>query len=573
MHVRSPFAAARPGPKEVARGKRLVVTTHHPVSAHAGLQVLRAGGTAADALVAVTALDTVVLPGTSTLGGQLTVVLHEAGTGATHALNAGFNAVLDDDTPFDYLRERTTGRAIFVPGTIAGLEAIWRRFGALPWADLWRPAAHFARDGFPLYPAFHQNMRRREEALLRHPEGRATFAPRGRLLRPGDTLRQPALAETLQRVAAEGAAFAYQGGWAQQLVAAVRGIGGKMRLEDLARYQPYWEVPLNGTYLGHKVRTLPPPAAGGSRLVVGLSVAEALDLHHRPPRERSGRTLFEEIQIDNHTERSSRALSCDPRVASPEEMAMIRRVLSKEHAGETAASIGAIGTGTATAATAPLFGTQCVGIVDARGNTLAAVHTITSLSWGDTGLFVGGVCLNSAAHQYGLRRPSGGGRLVTHAVPYVVLRDGQPVFAAAASGAGAIGCNLQKTIDVVGRGLALGDSVAAPRWGFRRVDYATMTHSEGRVVDRFAPAVLNDVERAGQPLVREFPWRRRRASRVQRLRALVYRIVARAQGRRDNPLPSYNFDTGQWCAVGVDAATGAKIGVADPRLGGRAIAE
>jgi gamma-glutamyltranspeptidase len=109
--VRERFDALRPGPRAPARGRLLAVATHHPAPAHAGLRVLRAGGTAADALGAVTALDTVVPPGTSTLAGQLVAVLHEAATGETHAPNAGFDAVLGDSAPFDDRTERATGRA------------------------------------------------------------------------------------------------------------------------------------------------------------------------------------------------------------------------------------------------------------------------------------------------------------------------------------------------------------------------------------------------------------------------------------------------------------------------------
>jgi gamma-glutamyltranspeptidase / glutathione hydrolase len=244
----------------------------HPDGVFAGLCALRAGGTVADALVAVTVLDTVVLPGTSTLAGQLVTVLHEAAMGEAHALNAGFDAVLGDSAPFDYRTERATGRAVVVPGIVAGLEALWRRFGALPWADLWRPAIHFARAGFPLTPVYYGNLLRRRAVVLRHPEGRAIFAPHGRLLRPGDILRQPALAATLEGLAAGGAA-AYTGRWAAELVATVQRAGGALGAEGLARYAPRWVPPLCGDYLGHGVRTLPAPAVGGPLLLLGLRAA------------------------------------------------------------------------------------------------------------------------------------------------------------------------------------------------------------------------------------------------------------------------------------------------------------
>jgi hypothetical protein len=173
---------------------------------------------------------------------------------------------------------------------------------------------------------------------------------------------------------------------------------------------------------------------------------------------------------------------------------------------------------------------------------------------------------------------------MTHAVPYLVQRDGRPVFAAAASGAGAVGCSLQTVIDVVGHGLPLDASVAGLRWGSRRFDPATGTAGAGRAVDRFDPALLDAVERAGQPLARALPPPPPgpRARRRWRLPGLVARRARRARRapvgarwrRPPRALPDpYNFDTGVGCAVGVDAATGEKLGVADPRAGSRAVAE
>src|SRR5438093_8985915 len=94
----------------------------------------------------------------------------------------------------------------------------------------------------------------RRRVVLRRPEGKAIFAPSGRLPWLGSTIRQPLLAATLEHIAAEGSAYAYRGVWAQQLAAAVRGAGGLMRREDLERYEARWVAPLTGTYLDFEIQ-------------------------------------------------------------------------------------------------------------------------------------------------------------------------------------------------------------------------------------------------------------------------------------------------------------------------------
>jgi len=396
------------GPKKMARGERHAVSTQHPPSAYAGLQALRAGGTAADALVAMVAADTVLVPGTSTLGGTMSAVFHEAATGRTHALNAGLNSVLDDDEPYDHLQHRETGRAVLVPGMIAGLEALWRRFGLLEWPDLWKPAIHFAREGFPLYDLYWGNVQRRRDVLLRFPEGRAIIAPGGDLPAPGSLFRQPILAQTLKHLAAQGAEYAYRGEWAARLVAAVQELGGRLRLEDLARYEVRWDEPTVGTYLEYEVRACAAPHYGGVALLLALNIAEALDLHKRPPRWESDQSLYDEIQAGKCAMNAS-AFQMDPETASKQARGEAARWLSQDFAREEARRIRG---GRHSGPGHPLVcGSHQVAAVDAAGNMATATHTVEADSWGDTGLFVGGVSLNSTAFQLMEARPRPGDRI------------------------------------------------------------------------------------------------------------------------------------------------------------------
>lgn len=274
---------------------------------------------------------------------------------------------------------------------IAGLEALWRRFGALRWADLWRPAIHFAREGFPLYPLYHWVVTQRRDALLRHPESRAIFAPTGTLPEPASLFRQPLLAATLERVAAEGAAYIYQGDWAAHLVAVVRRAGGVIGRDDLARYAARWDEPSVGTYLDYEVRTTAPPQTGGARFLLMLNIAEALDLQHRPARTASARTLYDEIQIAKAELRTPQ-LVVDPAHATEAERAAFREALSKEYAGRWAARIQAEGGGDAAGATSTH--SHQVAAIDHAGNMVTATHSVVGLPWGDAALFVGGIALN-----------------------------------------------------------------------------------------------------------------------------------------------------------------------------------
>jgi len=503
---------------------------------------LREGGTAADALVAMVAVDTVLVPGTSTLAGTMSVVFHEAETKCTYALNAGLNSVLDDTDPYDHMAHRETGRAVLVPGTIAGLEALWERFGRLPWADLWQPAIHFAHEGFPLYDLYWGNMQRRRDVLLRFPEGRAVFASTGDLPERGCLFRQPLLAQTLTRLAQEGASYAYRGEWANLLTAAVQRLGGKMRLEDLARYEVRWEEPTVGSYLDYEIRTCAAPHYGGPALLVALNIAEALDLHMRPPRWTSARSLYDEIHVGKWAMNAA-ALQIDPTTAMKKARQDFTRLLSKGSAREVAGQIRA---GGEQGPDHPLVcGSHHVAAVDAFGNMVTATHTIEADSWGDTGLFVGGIALNSTAFQLMEARPHPGDRITEPLSCYIVLRDGRPLLAAGAIGSGLLAANLQNMVNIFGHGLDWDVSIAKPRWGYFAFDISTFSLGEAIQIEDFDPMLLTEVERLGQPLDR--------------------------QDRRE--LGHAHADVGFWTAVGYDNATGGRSAVTDPRLMGLALAD
>ncbi|HEX9888218.1 MAG TPA: gamma-glutamyltransferase [Nitriliruptorales bacterium] len=543
-------AQAVPGPKPAATGRRWAVSTEHPIAVHVGARTLEAGGTVADALVSVVAAMQVIIPGTATLAGTFSAVIHERSTGLTHALNAGYDAPggeFDGHDPYDHARDRTTGRSVLVPGALRGLEAAWERFGRLPWADLWEPAVALAQDGFPVYPRYHLTATGVHEVLTRHPTGRALFAVDGGVPAPGQRFRQPVLAGTLQAIATDGADHCYLGPWASAAVEVVQELGGRLSLEDLAAYEARWQPALVGYYAGVEVRTNVPPQSGGASLLTALNVADVLGLHDAPSRTDSVDVLADLIG----TYRAAMPhvffgpdVYTDVQDADPSELERLGHALSREHAVALAADIRA----GRVPATSSVAGGHSHNVVaaDADGNLLACTWTVYGQTWGETGLFPGGICLASSAFALEQRRPKHrGGRVIEPLSVYVAVRDDEPVLAASAIGVGLQAAHLQLAVDVLGRGVPVDEAVAAPRFGAFVRDYRTMLSHGGAVLVEagFGAELLEDLTGREEIVV---------------------------GGGADTPVPG--TDTGSLAAVARDPSTAQVTVVTDPRHVGAASA-
>jgi gamma-glutamyltranspeptidase len=385
------------------------------------------------------------------------------------------------------------------------------------------------------------NMSRRQEVLLSRPEGRAIFAPEGRLPAHGSRFCQPALSASVGTIQQEGARSFYEGEWADRLVEAVGALGGRMRVEDLAAYKPVWQPALVGSYLGFEIRTTHPPHNGGAHILAALGIAEALELHRQLPRRDSGRTLYQEIRAAAAA-MSERAFDLDPADASPGDLAAYEYALTPSWASGRADVIRSAD-GPAQAAPPPL-GSQNVIIRDDSGNVVVGIHTIHSDSWGDTGLIVGGVALNSSAHRLQLRRPRPGGRVTEPGSVFLTFCAGEAVLASGAHNKAGHEAELQNLIDVLGRGKSIEDSVNGARFGFFAGDHPLPWRPEyarGRAVEveDFSATTLEEISALGQS------WR-----------------------RREGGPP---IDVGFWYAT--DLRSGRRSAVADPRRLGLALAE
>src|SRR5690349_19540089 len=261
-------------------GEHAMVVTSHPLASDVGVDVLRRGGNAVDAAVAVAFALAVVHPVAGNIGGGGFMVLrtHDGTVGALdfrETAPAGATRDMYVDAAGIATTSSLTGhRSVAVPGSVAGLFEAHRKFGRLTWRELLAPAITLARDGYLLDGSRSHVIEREAERLGRFPASRAQFLVGGAAPPPGTRFVQPELARTLQLIADSGADVFYRGGIADLIVREMVRGSGLITRDDLARYAVKWRDPIVITYRGYTIYTMPPPSAGGVTLAEILNVME-----------------------------------------------------------------------------------------------------------------------------------------------------------------------------------------------------------------------------------------------------------------------------------------------------------
>ena len=261
------------------------IASAHPLATEAGLDILRRGGNAFDAAVAVSAALAVVEPSSSGLGGGGFWLLHQAAQNAdvmidgreVAPLAATRDMFLDASGNPVPRRSIDTALAAGIPGQPAALAHMAQKYGRLPLRDSLQPAIRLARQGFPLYERLRNGLTFKRD-LIAASEARKVFLHRGEVLPLGSILKQPELAATLETFAEKGADDFYQGATARKLVAGVRKLGGIWTLDDLRQYEVKERTPVVGTYRGARIVSAPPPSSGGVALIDALNILAGFDL-------------------------------------------------------------------------------------------------------------------------------------------------------------------------------------------------------------------------------------------------------------------------------------------------------
>jgi gamma-glutamyltranspeptidase/glutathione hydrolase len=467
--------------KAATFGARAMIVTDAPLATEVGVEMLKRGGNAVDAAVAVGFALAVVYPEAGNLGGGGYMVIRMA-DGRTAALDyrevaplaATRNMFLDEQgeaTDKSVVGPLASG----VPGAVAGLVAAHSRYGTLPLAAVIRPAIRLAAEGVVVDSALARSLSN-AGSLIAQFGGAETFLPGGAAPAPGTLLRQPALARTLERIAAGGADGFYRGETARAIVDELQRLGGIITAEDLARYTAVWREPVRATYRGHTVLSMPPSSSGGVTIAEALNILEGFDSLPSFGSARRAHLLASAYQrafVDRNEKLADPAF-----VAVP-----IAELTSKAYAARLRATIDTTrATPTRALLRQRVEGTETThySVVDAAGNAVATTTTINALYGSGVYIVGAGFFLNDEMDDFATRpgypnmfglvqgeanAVQPGKRMLSAMSPTVVLSPGDSLLLVlgARGGPRIITGTSQVIINVIDHRMTLADAMSAPR--------------------------------------------------------------------------------------------------------------
>jgi len=496
--------------KRPATGQLGVIATESPAAARVGRAVLESGGNAVDAAAATVFAIGVARPQSCGIGGGGFMVYRSA-QGKTDTLDfretapAAFRprTLKSKGLHTDFTGHLTVG----VPGTVAGMQAMLKRYGTTSLAQAVRPAERLARGGVRVTPELAAATKENAKRLKLFPASRRQYLRRGKPLRAGSRLRQRYMAATLRRIIRSGPRGFYRGVTARRIVADMRrasqlkGDRGIMRLRDLARYEAKWRAPLTGSFRGRQVVAMPPPTSGGIAVLQMLNVLEGFDL--KASGQSSANSLHSIIEAEKQAFADRGEYVGDPgfvkvptkRLISKDYAARRRALISPNRARNYKPGLGPRSSGSAGTETGS---TTHVSVVDRQGNAVALTCTIEQ-EVGSAVIAPGtGFLLNNELTDFGdpgtANAARAGKRPRSSMSPTIVVEDGRPVVVTGGAGGSRIIMGVLFTVlNRVEYGLDLPRAVDAERLDAQAVPDDPIL-IEGA---RLAPGVLADLKRRG----------------------------------------------------------------------------
>jgi len=544
--------AAATGPADPPTGRpvtlafRGMVACPHALASAAGVDALRAGGSAVDAAIAASAVLSVVYPHMTSVGGDAFWLVHDAATGAVRYLGGAGRAA--ESATVGWFGERGLSAiplsgilpaTLTVPGAVDTWCEAHAAYGRLPLARDLAAAVEYARDGFPATAQLAAFAARAAELLSATPDAARIFLPGGAPPRTGQRLRNPDLARTLEAIARDGRAGFYEGDVAAEAARYARAEGGFFTAADWARQRARWEAPLRGTYRGVTLYQTPPPTQGFTVLQM-LALLESFDLGRLPYLGPDHVHLL--VQAKQLAFHDRDRFLADPDFAP----VPIDRLLSAAHVAARRRAIDRARalSWDAIPATGGLAGdTVYVAAVDADGNAASLIHSVYGLF--GSGVVAGrtGILLQNRGAYFSLdpahpNRLEPGKRPLHTLIASLAFRGDRLWQVLGCMGAdGQPQIHLQAYTALIDWGLDIQQAVEAPRWlsgRFALGEPRDLLHMEGR----FPAGTIEALERRGHVVNRWGPWSDR---------------AGHAHG------------------ITVDPETGARAGGADPRSDGAAI--
>jgi gamma-glutamyltranspeptidase/glutathione hydrolase len=474
--------AARPMVAQPARYRKAIVASVHELATDAGLEILRKGGNAIDAAVAVGFALGVVHPEAGNLGGSGYALVRLANGKITAFDYAGTAPGASQPGMFKTQREAAVGyKAIAVPGTPAGLGLMHQRYGRLKWMQCLEPARRLAKDGFPASQRMELILKLQVPVMKTFPEtAKILLHGTDQPLQQGELVRQPDLARTLARLQKRGFREFYDGETARLIAADLQANGGVLTVDDLKAFTAQEVDPLAVNYRGHRVFTMAPSSSGGIALAVMLNVL------NRYPLElgREGSAAARHLQI----EAMRRGFQARTR-AVVDNYQTIPQLLAEPYTNELTANLSLDRATPAREAAPPKESpdTTHFTIIDSEGNLVTNTYTLSGF-YGSQVIAKGtGVLLNNHMEVFSgaqARMLAGGRRYPSTMSPTVVLRpDGSLYFAVGTPGGATIPSTLFQIItNVIDFKMSLRDAIEYPR-----------IHAGSNVVDAEPGALVFDV--------------------------------------------------------------------------------
>lgn len=468
--------------------KHGMVSSQEALASQIGVEILKQGGNAVDAAVAVAYALAVTLPRAGNIGGGGFMLVHLAEQNKTIAIDyretapakAHKDIFLDEQGNAVDKLSREHGLAVGIPGTVMGMELALKQYGTMKMAQVIKPAIKLAKDGILVTSDLSNSLAGLKSRITQWPSSAEIFYHAdGSNYQVNELLKQPELAQSLSLIAQKGSKGFYQGETAKKIVSAVQNAGGIMSLTDLANYKVIEREPVRGNYRGYEVVSMPPPSSGGIHIIEMLNVLEQFPIDKLGHNTANTLHLMAETMKYAYADRSE--YLGDPDFVN----VPVKQLTSKEYAKEIASKI-AINKTTPSSEIrpgnlAPYESDQTThfSVIDKWGNAVANTYTL-NFSYGSGLVAKGtGILLNNEMDDFSAKpgTPNGYGliggdanavegnkRPLSSMSPTMVMKDGKPfIVTGSPGGSRIINITLQMIMNVIDHNLNIAEATAAAR--------------------------------------------------------------------------------------------------------------
>jgi gamma-glutamyltranspeptidase/glutathione hydrolase len=493
-----------------------MVASQNAIASKIGADVVKDGGTAIDAVVATAFALAVTHPTAGNIGGGGFIVFRPTSGGpVTYDFREKAPAKA---TPTMWMKDgkysaelhHNSHLAVGVPGTVAGLHLAWKEQGKLPWKRLVEPAVQLARDGFVVTDNLARSLRSAQRTMQKYPASVAAFTKNGVPYEPGETLKQPDLARTLERIANQGPAGFYEGETAALLEKEMAANGGLITRDDMKNYNAVRRPPVKGNYRGYEIVSMPPPSSGGVGVIEMLNVLEGYDLKAMGFSSASQIHVMVEAMKRAYADRAK--FLGDPdfnnemplgRLMSKDYATTLRKTINMDRASKPSP--------TSFEWTHESDETTQISVVDANRNAVSMTYTLEQ-GYGSKIVVPGaGFLLNNEMGDFNaapeMTTPEGligtkpnlaepGKRMLSSMAPTIVTKDGK-LFMVTGSPGGRTIINtvLETIVDAVDFGMNAQEAVDAARFHHQWLPDEISYEKFG-----FSPDTIKELERRGQAL-------------------------------------------------------------------------